>query len=419
MEKKIPNTAEKIAIAVVLILANLRATIFVYLYPDPSVLLGPAWIEIMLWVLVGSGFSYQLFRDGFASEYFLAWRRNWLLAIFLLLAFLSVSWSVSPVVTLFRFLELFFAALVAAYFGLYFRVDRIMEILFWFGAGLFMLSIALALGAPPTGTMYWAPFYGAWRGVYWHRNHLASITALLSAVYLLRMFIAFQSRNSKGVLDGFFYIVSLVILYFARSATGYIVFLVLNFFVIVAWIWLKISHRLRRQHYMVILGAVVLLAILVLSNLDLIFGLFNRDMTMTGRLGLWSNLLGLASRRFWFGHGWGAVWTLSSFRDEIRHLVGWTSQPLIGDNGFVDILLHLGITGLLLFVGVLTAATVRSIRYALAQKTLPAFFPLVVVVYAFFANIPFSLFAETEVFVWFLIVAVLFMTTPSAARITR
>ena len=31
-----------------LLLANLRATMFVYLYPDTSVLLGPAWIEIAL-----------------------------------------------------------------------------------------------------------------------------------------------------------------------------------------------------------------------------------------------------------------------------------------------------------------------------------------------------------------------------------
>ena len=39
------------------------------------------------------------------------------------------------------------------------------------------------------------------------------------------------------------------------------------------------------------------------------------------------------------------------------------------------------------------------------------FFPLLFVCYVLIANIPFSLFAETEVFVWFLLVALLFMTT--------
>ena len=137
---------------------------------------------------------------------------------------------------------------------------------------------------------------------------------------------------------------------------------------------------------------------------------------MTGRTSLWSNLIGLAARRPWLGHGFGAVWTLDSFREEIRQLVGWTSQPLIADNGLLDIYLHLGITGLVIFSCVLMEAAVRVLLFGVRQKTLPGFFPLIVMVYAFFANITFSLFAETEVFLWFLIIAVLFMATPSAQK---
>jgi hypothetical protein len=62
-------------------------------------------------------------------------------------------------------------------------------------------------------------------------------------------------------------------------------------------------------------------------------------------------------------------------------------------------------------------ATVRSLLFGVRQKTLPGFFPLIVMVYAFFANITFSLFAETEVFLWFLILAGLFMATPSARKV--
>jgi exopolysaccharide production protein ExoQ len=169
---------------------------------------------------------------------------------------------------------------------------------------------------------------------------------------------------------------------------------------------------LQRVHFLSILGFGFLAAILVLTNLDLVFGLFGRDATMTGRVGLWSHLLDIAARRPWLGYGFGAFWTFDSSREEIRQLAGWTSQPLIADNGLLDIFLHLGVTGVLLFVGVLALVTVRSIRYALARKTLAGFFPLLVMVHASFANISFSLFAETEVFIWFLIVAVLFMTTP-------
>ena len=79
----------------------------------------------------------------------------------------------------------------------------------------------------------------------------------------------------------------------------------------------------------------------------------------------------------------------------------------------IDIYLHLGIVGLVLFLGVLISFAIRAIRYALAQKTLTGFFPMLILIYAVFANITFSLFAETEVFVWFLIVSALFMTTPA------
>lgn len=400
------------------LLSNLRATIFVYLYPDTTVLMGPAWIEIGLWLLITGIVIYRLIHDRELNTYLHAWRGSWLLGLFLLLALGSLFWSIEPIATLFRALELFLAAFAASYFGMRLGPGRLMTALFWFGAVLFILSIALALGAPPTGTMYWAPFHGAWRGVYWHRNHLASMAAFLSIIYLCRMVLAFRNRHASGILDVVLYLLALVILYFARSATGYIVFIVLHMAGILVWAWLRVEHRLHRRHYLGILGAGILSVLLTLSNLDLVFGLFGRDSTMTGRVGLWSELMEMGLGRPWLGHGFGAVWTLDSFRNEVQRLAGWTSQPLIGDNGWLDIFLHLGFVGLLVFSGILVVTTVRAFRYGVRQKTLTGFFPLIVMLYALFANITFSLFAETEVFVWFLIVAALFMTSSSGEGIT-
>ena len=151
----------------------------------------------------------------------------------------------------------------------------------------------------------------------------------------------------------------------------------------------------------------------MLSNLEFVFGLFNRSTTLTGRVGLWNYLLrDVVSQRLWWGHGFGAAWTLDSFREEVRKHVGWASQPLIADNGFLDILLHLGIVGLILLIGILLIVMFRSCRYAIAQKTLAGFIPLLFLLYALLANIPFSLFAETEVFIWLLLVSINFMLSP-------
>jgi O-antigen ligase len=161
-----------------------------------------------------------------------------------------------------------------------------------------------------------------------------------------------------------------------------------------------------------IFGSFLLGGILILSNLDFVFGLFNRSPTLTGRTGMWKYLLTeIVPQHLWWGYGFGAFWTFDSFRELVRQNIGWASQPLIGDNGFLDILLHVGVVGLLVFIGVLLVALIRTLKFAISNKTLTDFIPLLIMIYALFANISFSMFAETEVFVWLLVAASLFMTT--------
>jgi len=411
---RIAESGDSLIFTIAFFLANLRASIFIFLYPDPSHLLSPAWIEIGLWLLVVFALSYKLVRNNRISDYWFALRRNWIVVVFVLLALLSVFWSIDRIVTLFRALELLLATLLAVYLGMYFSPRQLMEFLFWFGAVLLILSITLVFAAPRTGTMYWMPFDGAWRGIFWHRNHFSSVTALLSAVFLFRAIDSFKTKDAKIVLDGMFYILSVFVLIRTQSVTGYLLFIFLNLLAICIWLWLKLQKRLRTWHYYLLLFGSVAGLFMVFFNLNAIFGLFNRSSSMTGRVPLWISLLsGNVSERLWWGHGFGAFWTQDSFREDARLLAGWTSQPLIADNGFLDVLLHLGIVGLLLLLSILVIAIVRSTQYALSHKTLTDFFPFLLILYTLVANIPFSLFAETEVFIWMLIVAVIVMTMPS------
>jgi hypothetical protein len=47
------------------------------------------------------------------------------------------------------------------------------------------------------------------------------------------------------------------------------------------------------------------------------------------------------------------------------------------------------------------------VRFFQSELTLEGFFPFIFMIYTFFANITFSLFMETELFVWLLIVALM------------
>ena len=233
-------------VALALVLANLRATIFLSLYPDPSVLLGRAWMEIAFWVLTVLAAGHSLSRHHLGADCLAIWRRNWPLAVFVLLAAASALWSLAPVVTMFRASELLCATLIAAYAGTrYRRPDSLMTILFWFGVVVLVVSLGIVFGLPTVGQRLAGRDYLSWRGFYWHKNHLGSIVALINIVFLCRAILAFEQRRKAGLLDGLLYLLSLAVLYFAYSVTGYVLFLALHGFVACVWLRIKAAHRLR------------------------------------------------------------------------------------------------------------------------------------------------------------------------------
>lgn len=395
-----------------IVLSNLRALSFFPRFPDPSVVLGTAWLAIALWFGTALAVIHTLTRENLLPEYRSLCRRNWVLGVFVALALVSASWSLDGVATSFRALELLLATVVAAYIGTRYRPDQMLEILFWAGAIFLVLCLGLVFGLPTEGQMHSRPEYRSWRGVYWHKNHLGSIAALVNVVSLWRVLIAFEHRRADW-LGGLCYLLSLAAAYFSYSATGGIVLIVLHVFALCVWLWIRTSHRWRPLHYYTALGIAVAGSAWVVANADRIFAIFNRSPTLSGRVDLWNYLLkDVAPQRLWWGHGFGAIWTLESFRVGAGERVHWGKPAVIADNGFLDILLHLGIVGLLIFLGVLIVAFVRSFRYGRARGTLTDFFPLLLMFYAVVGNVAFSLFMETEVFVWLLIVIVLVETTP-------
>ena len=375
-------------------------------------LLGSAWLEIALWFGTTLAVAHSLKRENQLAGYLSLCRRNWPLGVFVVLALVSASWSLDGAATLFRALELLLATVVGAYIGTRYRPSELLEILFWAGAIFLILCLGIVFGLPTEGQMQSRPEYRSWRGVYWHKNHLGSIAALVNVVSLWRMLIAFEHRSADW-LGGGFYLLSLATVYFSYSATGSIVLIVLHVFALGVWLWIRTSSRWRAWHYYLALGIAVSGSAWIAANADRIFRIFNRSPTMSGRVDLWNYLWrDVVPERLWWGHGFGAIWTIESFRVGAGERVHWGKPAVIADNGFLDILLHLGIVGLLIFSSVLIVAAVRSLRYALTRRTLTNFLPLLLMFYAVVGNVAFSLFMETETFVWLLIVIVLFETAP-------
>jgi len=396
------------------ILANLRGTVVWEILKQRFQLAELPWIEVLIWLVLSLIAIRSLRREKDVTNFIPLWRHNWILILFSAIALLSLAWSVSIWVTLYRSAALVFSSFIGAYLGFRYSLGDLLNMLFRFGAALLILCFVVAAFLPVIGAMGWEPYDGAWRGIFWHKNQLGSVTALFSLVFLISALDEIGRPQSRSTLYFAFYAFSAVVIYFSKSVAGYFLFMIVSFGSFVIHVWLKIRHRLTPVHYYSAAGLFALaLAILVL-NLDLVFGLFNRDTSLTGRLPLWSYLIGgVFTETPWLGHGFGAIWSLTSFRTATQELLGWGFPVVIGDNGFLDILLHVGLIGFIPFLGVLFLVFVRALRFARREHSLISFFPLLLMIYAVFANISFSLFLETETFLWLVIVSALFLLTKS------
>jgi O-antigen ligase len=413
MEQNFPLKKNEIIVLVSsLFLSTMRGSIFWPFYANTESWISLAWVDIGAWVILSYLVIQILRKDGDWNTFVAQWRKGAILLAFLSFTFFSLFWSISLSASFYRISIFLLTTFAASFIGHRYYIERILDILFWFGVCVVVLSIVLSLAVPELFVMDGWPYFGSWRGIYWHRNHLGAITAFLNAIFLLHSLINLRKQLKKFILSIILYILSLVLVYFAKSAAGYILTMLLHFSIIVVVIWLKIESRLRPAHYYTIFGLAIIGAGVLFSNLDSIFGLLDRNISLTGRIPMWNFLLdNVVSKSPWVGYGFGAIWTLPSFRLGMKQAQGWPGPIMNGDNGFVDVLLHVGLIGLLLFLGFWFLMWMKSFRHATKHRKLIHFFPLLFMIFTLIANITLSLFFEMESFVWLILVTIFFVTS--------
>lgn len=401
--------AETIFLGFVFFLANIRSLSLWSLYPPADTLADPAWREILLWLLALFLMIYLLLKHNLFEPYLQAWRRQPLLIGFLVFSLVSIFWSNMWTVTLHRGLVFAFATAAAIYLGVRYSIDKFLQLLVVLGVVILAASYMLIFVNPALGISSGFPYYGAWRGIFWHKNQLGNLMAIFNLVFLFWCFSSnIRNKPLERIAVVVLYALSLIMIFFAKSASGYILVLIIHFAFGAAWLWLKLQHQMRPVHYYIILIVILAGSAGVLLNLEFVLGLFNRTPTFTGRVPLWIILLrDVFSQKPWAGYGFGTIWADENFRYYMRDRVNWSFPILIGDNGFLDILLNVGILGFSLFLLNYIKVWINSIRYFQKELTLEGFFPFIFMIYTFFANLTFSMFMEIEVFIWALLVTLM------------
>lgn len=408
---------ERIAFGMVLVLtayvSSLRSLVFSSLHPSTPKFADQIWIELAYWVVAALLVAWLLVKGGDLESYVRKLRQQPALLAFLAICCLSVTWSGDPWVSAFRSAVLVLSTAIAAYIGMRCKPEELLGYLSLFGAVLVLASIYMALADPLLG-MDRAYGPGVWRGIFWNKNHLGSLAALFCALQLLRLLDTRLMRNmASRTLILIIYIASAWVVFKTRSATGGLVALILHALVFLAALWTIFESRMRKVHYfLVVVGGVLVIAV-ALANLELIFGLFNKDFKLSGRTVLWGYLLqDVVASYPVLGQGFGALWGDPNFRAQAAVPLGMV--PVIADNGFIDILLGVGVLGLACFMLVYLAAWVGAFQHFVREKRVASCMPLVVMSSSLFSNLGFSLLTEIEVLIWCLIVAVLFATSRHA-----
>ena len=377
-----------------------------WIYPEFLIIVFVLWF-VLLMVTV-----WLLKEEKFKSNFFENLNRNWIVFPFLIFSGISVFWSVYLEISLLRWLILLFTIIIGGYFGMKYDIKEIVKILSVFGIFILIFSAILVFFVPRVGVMNYISIQGAWKGMYWHKNHMGLIATFINILFLINIIYSFQSKEKQNFFWGSLYLFSLLFIYQSDSVAAYFTTLLLHGVILLTIIQLKFRKKIRRSHYIYIFVALIIASFILFNNLDIIFGIFNRNPTLTGRIPMWAYLFDTyISKQPIVGYGFNAFWYLESHRVAMQEAAGYASPIVIADNGFIDILVNTGYVGLFLFSIFYFGAWWRSIIYAKKAKDIYGYFPVILMSFTLLANVSWSLIFENESFFMLIMIAVLFSIT--------
>ena len=282
--------------------------------------------------------------------------------VVLIFCFASVLWSQYPLNSLRRSVSL----TVCIFFGLYLH-DRIglegmLRLFTRVAVLLAFLSIAVYFAVPSVGHDTAEGYGDALRGVFASKNGagMAMMLAIANLLYLGSR----QGANRAVAIGGI--VVAFGTLLLTQSATSLVIALAL--IAVGSRLWVR-SPQARLVHGAVLAAGLLIAVFSMVFWPDAIFSVAGRDASLTGRVPLWEEVFKLFRARFLLGYGYSGFWNANSH--DVQYLwrvIGWTAPN--AHNGYLDIMLQLGVVGLFLYMFAWGKILVGAVRQV-TRGTLP------------------------------------------------
>lgn len=299
-------------------------------------------------------------------------RRNLPLLSFVCWSLLSFLWSADPSTTLRRGTALLLTVFVGFYCVLRFTQAQLLRLAAIAASIGLVINLAWVVLLPQYG-LQTGEEGGSWSGVFVNKNSLGQFATLSLVVLVMEVL----NRRSSALWAAPLLVVGAIELYSSQSKTSLAAAFLLGGLLIVFT-----TFRSRKTLFgavAVSLGTASVAGFLFgIAALPFITRLLDKDITLTGRTQLWSDIIDQLGRRPILGYGYEAYWNgWDSPAAEIWRRNTWT--PPTAHNAPLDYILQLGVVGLALFLVFLVTSVVRSTRMVRDVSGWAAITPLMLV----------------------------------------
>lgn len=181
-----------------------------------------------------------------------------------------------------------------------------------------------------------------WRGAFPHKNQLAVFMVMGMIIVLAFEKHKVRRRAAVAVM------VALVLLSRSGTGGGCLAAVSLSFF----WCGRYARSTARKGSALIVVSffASIIGAGLAATFVPAFLELYGKDATLSGRTEIWSAVLGAIAQRPWTGYSWGGVWINPASEPTFSIIRELGFIVFHAHNGPLEIMLELGVIGLVLYL---------------------------------------------------------------------